>query len=150
MYPHLSYFIIHLFTIYAYICLRIDFNVCLCVVHYLVQLEYCWVLLTFVVLWILKYFFSTNLCYKLFFDLMVSVSSSIVLNFTCLLKTWFLPWKCIHVNITSGFLTSFRWLFSLTLKLVFVFLTYLFLSSVHLSRYTIEQLTSWKWNTMYD
>ena len=77
------------------------------------------------------------------------VNFSIIINFACLLKLWFFSQKYLHATMVLGwgFVTSFPWLFSLTLKRISVFLTYCFLHNVHFIKYMTyaqEQLTSRK------
>ena len=72
-------------------------------------------------------FFSFNQS----FDLAVFVSLSIMMNFVCLLKTWFFFWKCLYVNMASGFLKYLLWLFRVILKPVSDFPAYCFLHKVH-------------------
>ena len=84
-----------------------------------------------------------------FFSFFVLVSFSTIINFACLLKLWYFSQKYLHANMVLGwgFVTSFPWLFSLTLKRISVFLTYCFLHNVHFIKYmtyALEQLTSWK------
>ena len=57
-------------------------------------------------------------------DLEVFFNWLIMLKLECLLRSWLSSLKYLQAIIASTFLISFRWLFSLILKLVFAFPTY--------------------------
>ena len=71
-------------------------------------------------------------------------------NFACLLKLWLSYWKCLQAIIVSTFLTPFRWLFSLKLKLVSAFPAHSLLHKMHSIKYITKLLTRWTfWNILY-
>lgn len=71
---------------------------------------------------------------------------------TCLSKTCFLSWKYLHANMTSSFLKSFSWLFSLVIAIRMVtFRSYDYCLMVRvqsLAKY-LEQTLVLIWNSAY-
>ena len=68
-------------------------------------------------------------CFSLSFNVLVDVvwmllSSSVIMIFPWLLKSWSCLLKCLQAVIALGFLTSFLWLLSLMLNGVSDLLTY--------------------------
>lgn len=105
-----------LYSLFCYYELNFWFNFCECNAYNV---------------WIQNLSLLINLWYQMPVDLVVLVSLCAMMSFEYLLKTWFLSWKCLKTNITSGFLMSFRQLFNLLLKLGFVFPTFCWLNKVH-------------------
>ena len=103
--------------------------------------------------WIQKFSLWIKRCRRIYLDFYVLLSSSIMMNFACLLKLWRFSRKCLHANMVLGwgFFTSYLWLLSLILKAVSALPTYCFLHNVHSIKYmsyALEQLTWWK--ILYD